>query len=158
MTLELTEMRLQSARDRINKYIDRNILQWGEEEVLQPAQQIAFNEGLSDKAIGSMEIRKVGFMHIQFHWDYRGPNNEPLHTFINDGVLPHIIRSKGKEFGGADALRWFEAGGTPIFRKEVHHPGYAGKHIKERVQEIGREKLRQRIVKETENYMAVNKI
>lgn len=158
MTLELTEQRLSSARDRVNKYIDQNILRWAEDEILQRAQKLAYGEGLSDKAIGSMSIEKSGFMKVTFVWDYRGPNNEPLHTFINYGFDPHIIRAKGKIVGGADALRWFAEGGRPIFRKEVHHPGFYGRHIVERAIPEGKENLRQRIVNETENYIQVNKL
>ena len=37
MSLDLTQQRLQSAKERIDRFIDQNIMQWAMETVLLPA-------------------------------------------------------------------------------------------------------------------------
>lgn len=63
-------------------------------------------------------------------------------SYLKDGTVPHIIRPKAirgspkasrhpgqsvralNDIGTTRiSLRWYDAGGMPVFRKEVHHPG-----------------------------------
>ena len=78
--------------------------------------------------------------------------------------MPHIIRPKGKDSGGADVLHWkgpsggFIIGGDS-FAMEVNHPG-SKKHIG-LIEGIRKERtpdLQKRIVQETNNRMEIEKI
>jgi len=158
MTLELTLMRLRDSEDRVNKHIDRNILRIAENTILKTAQNNGRSAGLSERAVQAMKIVKTGFMKVSLIWDYRGPNNEPISKYLENGTLPHQIRAKGKIFGGADMLRWFSEAGTPIFRKEVHHPGTQGKHIIANSYKEAKPSFTAAISDEVENYLAVHKL
>lgn len=158
MVLELTKMRLKDSHSRIDKYIDRNILQWGKEVILTTAIKNATSAGLSQKAISGIDIVKIGFKKIRLKFEYWGPNHEPLHFFIENDTIPHKIRFKGKIHGGADVLRWFSEMGKPIFRPEVNHPGTTGKHIIKNSWIEAKPHFTSKIVGETENYLQVNKL
>ena len=43
---------------------------------------------------------------------------EEILLFLEYGTSPHIIEAKD-----ADALRWFNDDGEPVFRQKVKHPG-----------------------------------
>lgn len=66
-------------------------------------------------------------------------------SYLDQGTVPHIIRPKAirgspkasrhpgqsvrarNDIGTTRvSLRWYDAGGSPVFRKEVHHPGTTG--------------------------------
>jgi hypothetical protein len=42
----------------------------------------------------------------------------PYAYFVERGTRPHIIRPRT-----AQALRWYDSGGGPVFASIVHHPG-----------------------------------
>lgn len=47
-------------------------------------------------------------------------NDSEVALYLEHGTQPHVIRAKGKENGGADALFWRGAVHPVV---EVHHPG-----------------------------------
>lgn len=158
MSLDITRLRLGDAKFRIDKFIDQNILKWGEDELLQRAQKIGWNKGLSENAIASMYIDKVGFKAIDLVWDYRGPNDEPIHLFIEEDTKAHDIVAKGKFFGGADYLMWRDKMGKLIFRKKVRHPGTHGMHIIRQAKDEGVPALASRINREVQKWLELTKI
>ncbi len=158
MSLEFTKNRLANSNKRIERFIDENIVQWVEDEVLGPTQELAFAEGLSQNAIGHMEVLKDGFMKAKLRWRLIGPKEQPLHLFIERGTKPHIIQALGKLFGGADSLMWRDAGGKPIFRKRVNHPGTEDRRIIERGWDRTKDKLKARAIRETNNFLEVNRL
>ena len=124
-----------------------------QDEILGPTQELAFGEGLSDAAIGNMEVRKDGFMRAKMRWSLINEDGKPLHLFLERGTKPHIIEAIGKLFGGADSLRWFLPTGKPIFRKRVRHPGTKGMRIVERGFEQNKDNLKARGIREVNNFL-----
>lgn len=47
--------------------------------------------------------------------------NSGYGRYVNEGTRPHVIRAKG------DGMLRFEVGGIVMYRKEVQHPGFAGR-------------------------------
>ena len=147
---------MESAKIRINQYIDQNIQQWAEWEVLAPTQQLAYNEGVSENGVSNMKIEKTGFMSVDMTWEWLGPENVPLHKYLNDGTPPHDINALGKLYGGADYLRWYDKNRKPIFRKHVKHPGIKPGHWMERGWDIGKPRLKDRISNEVNKWVEIN--
>jgi hypothetical protein len=156
--LDITRLRLESARTRVLQYIDDNLEEWVTEEVVQPTQHIAWGEGLSEHAIGAIDIEREDYLKVKMVWNLFGDNGEPLGVWLENGTPEHIIAAKGELFGGANMLRWYSKGGKPIFRKRVKHPGTKGKHILKRGWEIGRHNLSKRIGYEVNKWLQVDKI
>jgi hypothetical protein len=153
MTLDISRLRIGDSRFRIDKFIDANCVQWAEDTMLSTAQKLAWNRGLSENAIADMWIEKVGFKAWEFIWDYRGPNDEPISRYLNDGTPPHDISAKGKNLGGSDWLSWIDKSGKRVFRKKVKHPGTTGMKIRERAWEIARPQFQKQMQKETQAYL-----
>lgn len=155
MTLQLTRQRLSSAKIRIDRHIDTNLFAWAREEILEPIRNDMREAGFSERAINSLNLERAGFMKVNLVWDFRGPNGEPLHFYIEFDTAPHTIRAKGKAAGGADYLHWTTEFGNDIFRRKVEHPGTTGKMIVHNGYDKRKDKLKQRIITETENFMAI---
>jgi len=120
MSLEFTINRLENSEERYIKFIDSNIVDWSEQEILEPAKKRALEFGLSSNAVNGMEIEKVGLMKTVMVWEYRGPEDQPLHLFLEKGFGKggYDINARGKLFGGADHLKWKDKSGKNIFRKK----------------------------------------
>jgi len=158
MSLDLTKQRLYSAKDRVDKFIDQNIMLWATEEILLPA-QIDIANSISQKAADALSLEKTGFMKIDLVWDLRDEKGAPIHFFLEFGTNPHIIRAKGKIFGGADALHWVGPTGKDVFAKIVRHPG-SKKHVG-LVDNIKKERmpdLKTRIIAEVQNKMEIDSL
>ena len=158
MSLQYTSNRLQNAEKRIDKFIDDNLVDWVEQEILKPTQKLAIQEGLSDNAANSMKVIKNGYLKAKLIWDYRGPNDEPLSLWLEKGTRSHIIRALGKLFGGSDFLSWIDKAGKRLFRREVKHPGTKGKKIMERGYKQNKNQLKRRVIEETNNFLQVSKL
>lgn len=158
MSLELTKQRLQTTKERVDRYIDQNIRTWAMEEVLLPA-KVDLANSISPKAAEALSLEKTGFMKVDLVWDLRGENNEPIHFYLEFGTDPHIIEPKGKIFGGADALHWKSTAGKNVFAKIVRHPG-SKKHVGlvQRIKDERMPALQHKILVETQNWLEVNKI
>jgi len=158
MSFQLTRLRLNSSKNRTDKFIDQNILDWATTTVLQTIRDNMLKSGLSQNAANALSIEKKGFMAVELVWDYRGPNGEPLHFFIEEDTRPHEIRAKGQIAGGADVLRWRGAGGGFVFAKSVQHPGTKGKHLVKQGWEETKENLAARVREETSNKMEIEQL
>jgi hypothetical protein len=158
MALDIARLRLGDAKHRIDKFIDANMVQWAEEEVLTEAQKRAWNRGLSENAISSMYIEKVDFKKWKIVWDYRGPNNEPISSYLEDGTPAHEIYAKGKDFGGSNWLHWLDKTGHNVFRKKVKHPGTTGMHIIRDAWKNSKQRFQKRMKKEVQAYLELTKI
>jgi|SRR6185312_16518924 len=156
--LDVARLRLGDLEFRINNYIEDNIEQWAEDEILELAQKKAYARGLSDEAIGSIYIARNGPTTIALRWDYRGPNGEPISKFLEDGTIAHFIYPKGKEFGGADALSWLDKNGKRVFRRKVRHPGTKPMFICRDAWIEGKPRLSKRIKREVERYLKANRV
>jgi len=162
MVLELTEQRLKSAKDRVDKFIDQNIILWATEEMLLPGQGDILASGLPEAAGRALSLEKTGFMKFDLVWDYI-VNGTKVHFFIELGTSPHTIRAKGKLFGGADALHWKGlSGGFVIgkdnFAKKVEHPGTRPRGLIATIKKERMPQLKSRIISETENRMEIEKL
>jgi hypothetical protein len=158
MSLDLTKQRLQSAKDRINVFIDQNLILWATQTVLLPAQTDIENS-INYRAAEALSLEKSGFMKINLKWDLRSEEGAPVHFFLEYGTRPHIIRAKGREHGGADALHWTGPSGESRFAKVVQHPG-SQKHVGlvEGIKEERMPALKEKIISETQNFMEINAI
>lgn len=158
MSFDITKQRLLSAKSRVDTFIDQNILLWATEEVLLPAQTDVANS-ISQHAAEALSLEKSGFMKVDLTWDLRDDEGKPIHFFLEYGTGPHIIRPKGKLFGGADALHWKGPTGKDVFARIVRHTG-STKH-KGLIDTIKNERmpaLQQRIIAETQNKIEVDSI
>ena len=68
MSLDLTKQRLQSAKNRIDTYIDQNIFQWAMETVLLPARSDIENS-INNRAAEALKLEKTGWMKVDLVWD-----------------------------------------------------------------------------------------
>ena len=157
MSLDLTRQRLESAKDRINRYIDQNLLLWATEEILLPG-QTNIASSISQRASEALSLEKSGFMKVDLKWDFRSEEGAPIHFFLEYGTRPHRIEAKGKEHGGADALHWTGPSGKDRFAKIVQHPGTQGRELISQIKEERLPNLRQRILDETQNHMELDAV
>jgi hypothetical protein len=153
MTLDISRLRLGDSKYRIKNFMDGNMVQVAEETMLTTAQKLAWNRGLSENAISAMYIERVEYMKWDFIWDYRGPKNEPISLFLNDGTDAHDIEALGKDFGGADMLSWVDKFGKRVFRPKVRHPGTTGMKIKENAWKQSKGDFTRKMRKLVEDYM-----
>jgi hypothetical protein len=158
MSLDLTKQRLESATDRVERYIDDNIIVWATETILLPAQS-NLETSINERAARALSLEKSGFMKIDLVWDLRGDDGEPLHFFLEFGTSPHKIEAKGKEHGGANALHWTGPSGKNVFAKIVNHPG-SKKHVGliQRIKDERMPSLQAKIVSETQNKMETDSL
>ena len=91
--------RLINSRKRVNDFIDKNILDWSEQVILEPTKRLAAEVGLSQNAQNGITIQKTGFMSVPLMWDYCSSYNAPLHQFLENGTSPHYIGATGKYHG-----------------------------------------------------------
>ena len=155
--LQLTIARLKASRDRVNTFIDRNIVDWAETEMLSPAREDLLQAGLSQDAASGLNIRKTGFMKISMTWEYV-KNGLPIQNYIEYDTKSHWIYAKGKITGGSDFLSWVGKNGRRVYAKKVFHPGTTGKHLVRNAVTEYKPFLTQRIITETNNYIQVNKL
>ena len=159
MSLDITKQRLSSSKDRATRFIDQNILIWGMEEILFPAQTDIRNS-INERAANALTMEKTGVMKVELVWDLRGENDEPLHFYLEHGTQPHIIEPK--KDGGVLAWKGPSGGfiiGKTIFAKRVNHPG-SKKHVGlvQGITDERRPALMSRIISETVNKMEIDKI
>ena len=161
MSLDIAEQRLSSAKDRIRKYIDQNILMWATEEMLLPG-QADIAGSVSQRASDGLSLEKSGFMKVELVWDFRGEDNQPIHFYLEYGTKPHMIEAKGKMGGGADWLHWKgPSGGFVIgkdhFAKMVRHPGTEPKMLIHGIRDERLPALEKRIASEVQNHLEIDK-
>ena len=161
MSLDIAEQRLSSAKDRIRKYIDQNIMIWATEEVLLPGQS-DIAASVSQRASDGLSLEKSGFMKVELVWNFRGDDNQPIHFYLEYGTKPHRIEAKGKMSGGADWLHWKgPSGGFVIgkdhFAKEVRHPGTEPKMLIHGIRDERLPALEKRIASEVQNHLEIDK-
>ena len=161
MSLDIAEQRLSSAKDRIRRYIDQNIMIWATEEVLLPG-QTDIASSVSQRASQGLSLEKSGFMKVELVWDFRGDDNQPIHFYLEYGTKPHRIEAKGKMGGGADWLHWKgPSGGFVIgkdhFAKEVRHPGTEPKMLVHGIRDERTPALEKRIASEVQNHLEIDK-
>ena len=157
MSLDLTKQRLQSAKYRINTYIDQNIMNWAMETILLPARTDLENS-INNRAAEALRLEKTGFMKVDLVWDFRSEEGAPVHFFLEYGTRPHEIRAKGRENGGADALHWTGPSGESRYAKVVQHPGTQARELISQIKEERSPDLRQRIIDETQRFMETSSI
>lgn len=156
---EYTQNRLNNSKNRVDRFIDENLLDWANEELVRPTQKLAQEQGYSEPVIQSIKVEKDGFMKLKFIWDYKGPEGQPIAVFLEKGTKKHKIRAKGKLYGGADFLRFFsKIFNKKIFRLEVNHPGFDGREIMKKGYDQNILNLKHRVVVETNNYLMVNRL
>src|SRR3990167_10329204 len=134
MSLDLTKTRLLSAKGRVDRFIDQNIMLWATEEVLLPGQTDIANN-ISPRASEALSLEKTGFMKVDLVWDFRSEEGAPIHFFLEYGTRPHRIIAKGALFGGKNALHWKSSTGKDVFAKSVQHPGTQPRNIIEQIKD-----------------------
>jgi len=159
MSLNLTRQRIISAKGRVDKYIDQNIMTWATEEILLPG-HTDIQKSVSSKAAEGLKIEKTGFMKIDLLWEYY-IDDKPVHLYLEHGTRPHIIRPKGKDNGGSDVLHWKgPSGGFVIgqdhFAREVRHPGTQPKKLIEGIKDERLPRLQERVIREVNNFMEID--
>ncbi len=159
MSLNLTKQRITSAKGRVDKYIDQNILTWATEEILLPG-HTDIQKSVSSAAAEGLKLEKTGFMKIDLTWEYY-VDDKPVHFYLEHSTRPHTIRTKGKDNGGADVLHWKgPSGGFVIgddhFATEVRHPGTQPKKLVEGIKEERLPRLQERVIREVNNFMEID--
>lgn len=159
MSLNLTKQRITSAKGRVDKYIDQNIMIWATEEILLPG-HTDIQKSVSSRAAEGLKIEKTGFMKIDLLWEYY-IDDKPVHLYLEHGTRPHIIRPKGKDNGGSDVLHWKgPSGGFVIgqdhFAREVRHPGTQPKKLIEGIKDERLPRLQERVIREVNNFMEID--
>ena len=159
MSLDLTKQRIRSAKGRVERYIDQNIVLWATEEILLPG-QVNIANSIHEEAAKGLGIEKSGLLQVELTWEYI-KDGKPIHFYLEYGTRPHTIRPKGKESGGADVLHWRGPSGGFIvgddhFATEVHHPGTQPKRLVEGIREELQPRLTERIIREVQNYIEVS--
>lgn len=162
MSLNLTKQRIRSAKGRVDKYIDQNLMMWATEEILLPGSR-NIQQSVSSKASEGLRLEKTGFMKIDLLWEYYGDNGQPIHFYLEYGTRPHTITPKGKDNGGADWLHWRgPSGGFVIgqdhFAQRVSHPGTKPKKLVEGIKDEMLPRLQERIVREVNNFMEIDSL
>ena len=157
MSLDLTRQRLESAKERVDRFIDQNILLWATEEILLPGQTDIANS-ISQRAADALSLEKSGFMSVDLTWDFRSEEGAPIHFFLEFGTRPHRIEAKGALFGGKEVLHWKGPSGKDVFAKIVNHPGTQARELISQIKEERFPDLRRRVVDETQNRMEIDKI
>lgn len=160
MSLEFTKNRLEKSDTRILKFIDDNIVDWAEVEILAPTRDDVIKLGLSQNAANAVTIKKTGMIKASMIWDYPGPEGEPLHLWLESGFGKggYDIVAKGKQNGGKDYLKYVDKQGKNVFRKKVRHPGFAGYQVIRKGWDNNKDQLKRRIIEETNNFLQVNKL
>lgn len=153
MSLDITRLRLDSASQRADRFIDNNITSWVNEEITENIRDTVRSLGLSERVVNAITTEKIGFMKADVVFDLRGPNDEPLDEFLENGFAPHDIVAKGKEQGGADVLSWIDQFGTRRFARSVRHPGFRGYHFMEIGERQYTPELTRRIETEVTEFM-----
>ena len=157
MSFDLTKQRLQSAKDRVNRFIDQNIMQWAMETVLLPA-RTNIEQSINIRAAEALTLQKSGYMKVDLVWDFRNEEGAPIHFFLEYGTRPHQIKAKGRDNGGADALHWTGPSGESRYAKVVQHPGTQARELISQIKEERMPDLRQRIIDETQRFMEISSI
>jgi len=155
--LEETITRLKFSQERVQKFIDRNIMEWADQEILQPARDDMLKAGLSQQAANGLNLDKTGFMKVSLVWEYI-KDGKPIHFYIEYDTRPHWIYPKGKLHAGADMLSWMGKNGVRVFARRVYHTGTTGKMLCHNAAKQYTPFLKQRIITETNAYLAVNQL
>ncbi len=146
-------LRLGDAEQRINDYIDKNIVNWFIQEVLDPTKKLATSRGHSQKFIDALTVVKLAPLKVALALEeIWGPNQIPLHDMLEEGW-----GEGGYEIYGNPYNAWTDQSGSHVINsktKPIFHPGFRGYNIKESVYNWGFiERFQQRIVDETTDYM-----
>ncbi len=157
MSLEMARLRLDNVSQRMWKFIDENLKNWAEEEIIAKIKTDARALGLSDRVLAAISFEKTGFMTGEIVFDF-SVDGVPVDEFLENGTRPHVIEAKGKDNGGANVLRWLNAAGNPIFRRRVQHPGFHGYHLIRDGSQRYEDDLRRRIESEAENLAQVERL
>ncbi len=157
MSLEMARLRLDNVSQRMWKFIDENLQNWAEEEIVAKIKTDARALGLSNRVIDAITYEKTGFMRGELVFDLE-IDGVPVDEFLENGTRPHVIEAKGKDNGGANSLRWLNAAGNPIFRRRVQHPGFQGYHFMRDGQQRYEPDLQRRIESESENLAQVERL
>tara|TARA_B100001750_G_scaffold114735_1_gene90551 strand:- start:5553 stop:6038 length:486 start_codon:yes stop_codon:yes gene_type:complete len=159
MSLNLTKQRITSAKGRVDRFIDQNLVTWATEEILLPG-HTDIQKSVSNRAAEGLKLEKSGFMKIDLVWEFI-VDNKPVHLYLEYGTKPHTITPKGKDHGGADVLHWKgPSGGFVIgqdhFASLVRHPGTQPKKLIEGIKDERLPKLQERIIREVNNFMEID--
>lgn len=152
MSLEFARLRLDNASQRTNKFIDDHIVEWTQEEILEPILNTVRSLELSQRVQDAIYVEKTDFMKAEVVFDLQ-IDFVDVSDLLEYGFRPHEIHAKGKENDGANVLRWFDAGGMKHFAPMVHHPGFLGYHFMEEGIKQNEYELQKRIEREVETYL-----
>ena len=102
MSLEHTKNRIDNSEIRVERFIDQNIVDWSEQELMLPTQDAIIQIGLSQNAANAVSIVKTGFMKVKVRWDFQGPEGETLWKWLENGLGKGFndIEEKGKKNKG----------------------------------------------------------
>jgi hypothetical protein len=101
---------------------------------MERAEDVLREEVLSRTPVRSGELRDSWFFRVEGGGQLITATygfTAPHALFVEKPTRPHLIRTKppgrpARSGKGKGALRWLGAGGRPVFREEVRHPGTSG--------------------------------
>jgi len=99
---------------KVTKHGRETIKDFIEDELADPIQQYWKGNLTSDQQSLAQDIKKDRENNlIQVYTQNR------ILSYLEFGVKPHVIKPDT-----ADALRWFNDEGDPVFAQKVNHPGF----------------------------------
>jgi hypothetical protein len=144
-------MRLASADFRTEQFINQNIIKWTEQTVLDSIYAFAKAAQVPDAYIASLKVVQTGWMKADVILDYF-EDGKPLGLWFEYGTKPHGIQ--GNPFL---AFFWEKLKKFVVFHR-INHPGQKGLYIMTRGTQMGKPRLKAKIIAETTKFLEESKI
>ena len=150
--IDLAILRLETASDRAQQFMDNNMMDFAIREIEDPLKSIATSRGLAQSFIDAMKIVKVGFMKIALSIDLsaKTPTGIPINKLLEfgwPGPYEITFNPLGHWTGG-------KYGPGDHFATKVTHPGFRGYHIISSLENWGFiEIFASKLVKATSDYL-----
>lgn len=151
-SLQITQLRLQSAPTRAWDWIDRNMIDIGIKEIIDPIKNLGHSRKQAQSFIDKWRLEKTGFMKMEL------VNDHQFADMLEYGWKDYDVFPKGKDNGGADTLK-FPWKGAIHFSKHTHPRGFAGYHIIESAERWGFfDRFHERIIEGANNWLKESKL
>ena len=129
-SLQITQLRLQSAPTRAFDWINQNMIDYGTREILDPIRNLGRSRKEAQSFLDAWRLEKTGFLKMDL------VNDHPFADLLEYGWKDYDVFPKGKANGGSDTLKFNWKGGIH-FSKHTHPRGFRGYGIIESAEQWG---------------------
>lgn len=151
-SLQLTQLRLQSAPTRAFDWIDQHMIDYGIREILDPIRNLGRSRKEAQSFLDAWKLEKTGFLKMDL------VNDHPFADLLEYGWKDYDVYPKGKANGGADTLK-FNWKGAIHFSKHTHPRGFKGYGIIESADNWGFfDKFHEKIIQGANEWLQVAKL